>query len=148
MLKICWIFFVHLQKVRVRVRSATTSNWRCAPKSGRARCVRATQKRVTTHTLEKRARFYESIHLKTAWLTVHPVVSFIKKKIYTNFQLKFSVRKFFWIKLRSVYISECLTFKIWHSSRLAGTNNAYCQTESFENVMVEMRFGRIFCSLL
>ena len=41
----------------MRVRSATNLNWRCAhcacePKSGRARCVRATQKKVATHALE------------------------------------------------------------------------------------------------
>ena len=32
-----WLKNVHLQKVRVRLGSATTLNWRCAPKSGRTR---------------------------------------------------------------------------------------------------------------
>ena len=55
--------------VRVRPLQITGAHTcACAPKSGRARCVRATQKTVATHTL----------------LMVHPVVHFLNL---TNFSL-------------------------------------------------------------
>ena len=66
MLKNCWKRLKNCWKngslPKVRVRSATTSNWRCtsahtcacAPKYGRVRCVRATQIKVASHTLQIR----------------------------------------------------------------------------------------------
>ena len=58
MLKNCW----NLQKVRMQ--SVTTSNGgvhtcACAPKSGRARCVHATQKKVATHPLHRWLDIYK-----------------------------------------------------------------------------------------
>ena len=53
----------------------------CAPKSGRARCVRATQKTVATHTLVFTNREYRFV---IYWLMDLPVVGYYGRFTYKH----------------------------------------------------------------